>query len=290
MKKITLLMLLVVFLSGCVTYDKGKVSLLYCLNPEGITLENYRVSTLQVSTGGKTQILFTLTNKCRNPLTIKNIKVIDLSAFKDYEVTCGNNKGKSLSITIDPFQSKICSVELYAPEHVETSIPSTIIFSYSFDFENKKTLLVPIIDGITVKRPSSSYREDDENFGYVHIEVSPPIGNIKVENDEVIKEYWGTVNQPFKIEFYLLPRMYKEKVDFNIKEVNVMSAEKSMIQNCEDFSKSIERANRMQLKEKVPFRCEFKYTANVAEVYSRIEIITTYTVTIYKYQAFAISP
>ncbi|MCS7123623.1 MAG: hypothetical protein RMJ17_03585 [Candidatus Aenigmarchaeota archaeon] len=294
LSQILIFMLSAIFLAGCIEQRSSTFLPPVCLEPEGITLENYRVSNLDVRAGETTHISFTLTNNCRIPSTIKNMKIVDLSAFDEYVITCDNIKeiNKPLTVTLQPFQSKPCTISLRAPTEITTNIPVTIIFAYSFDLINTKSVLLPVIDDITVKRPHSKYQESLEKFGYVDFEVLPPVGNIKVEKDRVVKEYWGVVNQPFKLEFYLIPRVRQERVEYTIKEVKVEPKEskETLDYNCGDektILEIIKKVNKMQLKEKVPFRCEFIYKRNVPEVYVRVDLNVSYEVTIYKHQTFA---
>jgi hypothetical protein len=59
---------------------------------------------------------------------------------------------------------------------------------------------IPIVDGVTRKKPMSDYTQSTPTYGPIRLEFEPPIRGERVEDDKTIKESWGVRDTPFKVE------------------------------------------------------------------------------------------
>ena len=302
-----LTLILIIFLSACVKTSNvpSAKSIILCNKKDLITIENYRVSKKIVNEGENTSIYFSLTNNCAFEINNINLIIFDPSAFgsNDYSISCGNKKGKHISIDLKRYDIIDCNISLTSPSQIDTSIPARVGFYLKYNLSSNKVITIPVIDGKTVKIPPSKYSESEIKYGYLDFKVNPPIGNIREEDGKVIKEYWGVNNEPFVVEFFLRPMFSGIGSFMNIELNNLQIKLEDNKLEVNDKNCDFEKANNYIIKSDVlrllreagtndwkDFKivCEFIYNSNSPISYPKIELVADYNVTIYFFEDFVI--
>jgi len=299
----SIILFVIILLSACTQTPSGTLKV--CERPEMIKIEDYVVSNVDVKSGYSTQIKFVVRNYCSIQIKNLNIKVFDPHLFNVEEIVCGYSSSKNnneISLSLPPYGFAFCTISLKAKEGITAVIPSTIGFYYSFSAQNTKSVVIPIIDGKIYTRPPQPYKESYEDYGYLNLEFYPPVGSIKKEGDRIIKEYWGVVGQPFRIEMQLVPRgIGVGTSDFELKNIIMKINDDSLniIQSACDFDNSlnlkddvISKINSgLKTKDYTKITCELQYNTKETPIaYPSIDFIIDYEARIYKYENFVVVP
>lgn len=289
MRKISLIVILVlmIFFSACTREETYK----YCLKREVITTEEYRVSSIDVKSGENTQINFALVNNCNTKLNVK-VNVFDKSVFEKAQVDGKENEN---SFTINNYFRKNVQINLLNAKDVSFPLPASISYYISFPFSNKKSILVPVIDGISITRPKNSYKESVEDYGYALIDIKPPIGNVKREDDKIIEEYWAINNQNFKIILTIKPLAHPiAKTYIEFKDISMVIKDSNLnviTDSCDLYGdRKNEILKKLNEEKYQTLKCEFVYNSNKPESYVEIEFKVDYNVKLYFTEKFAILP
>lgn len=77
----------------------------------------------------------------------------------------------------------------------------TVNYNIKYDYSGFRSMNIPIIDGVTVKTPSSKYSQSAETYGPIKLSFELPETGQTTEDGKTIYQYWGVRNNPFKVKF-----------------------------------------------------------------------------------------
>jgi len=201
MKKLLLsALVIVVLLSGCMDQSGMRYK------NDLISLDYLSISPSNPYAGSTVTIQFFVKNNGDNP--IKGVS-IDFSlaggAFEASGLKCqdGTSLGDSCKFAeIQSFDLKKVTLVIKAPRVVART-PFTISYKVSYEASGYRQANIPIVDGVERVVPSTKYKESSPTYGPVQADFEPPVGLERIENNQVVKEYWGTEGQPFSIKIKL---------------------------------------------------------------------------------------
>jgi hypothetical protein len=199
MKKLLLpLLLFVVLLSGCI--DQG--GLLY--KNDLISLEHFSVYPKNPYAGSIVTLQFYVKNNGNLPVERASVEFsLAGGAFSVQELRCqdGTSSGNSCQFTnLELLDMKKVTFVIKAPTDIKALTPFTISYKVSYDTSSYRQANIPIVDGVERTAPSTKYKESSPTYGPIQADFEPPVGMETIENNKVIKEYWGTEGQPFLLK------------------------------------------------------------------------------------------
>lgn len=201
-------LVLAVILSGCVEQDGDDiVELEY--KDDVITIEDFYVSDRTPYEGAVTVVDFYLKNNGEYPVTRVEV-AFDAPGFEIEELVCeGGSSIDNACIfdkdgeygEIEPFDTRKVTLEL-GVLRIGLLKPQTYTITYytEYDYFGFRKMDIPIIDGVTVRKPLSEYSQSTPTYGPIKLSFEPPLRGERIEGDKTIKEYWGVRDDPFKVE------------------------------------------------------------------------------------------
>jgi len=224
MRKLILLLVLIVALSGCV--NQGGVVLQY--KNDIITVEDYSVSSLNPYVGSMTTLDFIIKNNGDKKVEWAEVIFFDRPGFNVNELFCEGTKelkfGSGTACESDSdcpvntnefcdLSVKKCykgclftdieSLDFRAVSlTLNANSPGTYAISYSvkYEYSGFRKADIPVIDGITRKEPIAKFSQSTPTYGPVVMDFEPPVGRQRKEDDKVIKEYWIVGDRPFEVK------------------------------------------------------------------------------------------
>lgn len=121
--------------------------------------------------------------------------------------------GKCEFSNLSPGDMRLVSLTFKTPAKAfKAPTPFTIRYSVTYDHSGYRIANIPIIDGITVKRPTIEFSQSEPTWGPVQLEFIPPVGGEEKVDEEIIERYWGVRDRVFKVEIVLTHVGILEKV------------------------------------------------------------------------------
>jgi hypothetical protein len=213
MRKTFLLLLCItvvtsVFISGCV--DQTPTATQY--KNDIVTIEEYYVSNLMPYADSEVVIEFLVQNNGEEPIPRLKVRFFDHPGFEILSLSCmgmltepengdtcifdeENDFGE-----IVPFDIRKIDLRLGTPSNIEKPTTFTIRYYVEYDYSGFRKMDLPIIDGETIRTPSSKFSQSTSTYGPIKLEFKTPERGEHKEDGKVVKEYWGVKTQPFKVE------------------------------------------------------------------------------------------
>lgn len=224
MRKLILLLVLVVALSGCVNQ-----TMVLKYKNDIITVEDYSVSSLSPYTGSATALEFSIKNNGDKTVNKVEVNFFDRPGFAVKELFCEGieewkfGSGTNCESDIDCINNEFCdfstkkcykgclftNVESLDFRTIRLTLSptstgtSTISYSIKYNYSGFRKADIPVIDGITRKQPISKFSQSIPTYGPVVISFEPPVGRERKENNKIIKEYWIVGDIPFELRMKL---------------------------------------------------------------------------------------
>lgn len=167
-----------------------------------ITVEDYTVSAKKLYPGSKTTIKFFVQNNGDKAAKNLIVKFVDLHGMILDKLECNKQQVDELTCEfgdVESLDKREVSLTLIAPKVLE---PTDYVITYkiSYEYSGYREARIPIIDGITFKRPPTSYKESSPTYGPILVEFEPPVGGTRIEDKKEIQEYWGVKDTPFQMK------------------------------------------------------------------------------------------
>jgi len=202
-----------VALSGCVGQEKTGGPQ---YKNDVITIEDYYVSNLKPYAGSEATMEFLVQNNGENPMGRVKVDFFSLSGLTIVELKCSGtdpeysasrqSAGCTFDSTnaagaIEPFDVRKVTMRLKMPD-LELKTPKEFTVSYyvEYDYAGFRVANVPIVDGETVTKASTSFSQSTSSYGPIRLDFELPVRGEHKENGQTVKEYWGVKGQPFEIK------------------------------------------------------------------------------------------
>jgi hypothetical protein len=201
----------VVLLAGCIEQDENGVEELP-YKDDVITIEDYYVSDITPYEGSPTIIDFLVKNNGEEP--VGRVEVgFDAPGFDIQSLECEGFETNGNKCTFDkntpsvelgeiePFDTRSV-VASFKFRNIGLMNPQTFTITYyvEYDYSGFRKMDIPIIDGVTFKKPQAEYGQSTPTYGPIRLNFEPPLRGERVEGGETITEHWGVRDHPFKVE------------------------------------------------------------------------------------------
>lgn len=230
MRRIVVLLSLgiLIFLAGCI--QGPETPGLY--KNDVITIEHYTVSTLSPYSDSETTIEFDLQSNADEKIPYVEVSFFDIPGFSLTSLDCGTGtpppeKNKCIfSDGLDSLDSRRIVLQLKAPT-VNLPTAYTVSFSVNYNYNGIREALIPIIDGVTKKQPTSKFQQSQPSYGPVLLDIQPSLERQTKVGKAVVKEYWGIADKIFETRFKF---SQIGKVEGVVKEVVIPKGQVTMIE------------------------------------------------------------
>jgi len=205
MKYVVLLLILLVFLSGCV--GQTPTAKIF-RDPITIPDESYIISPRDPYADSTVNMNFEVHNL--GTQTVDEVELYFIpSNFEVITITCSSpsqtiENGCVLS-NMEKNDVRIVSVVLKAPSKDIIKSPTNMAVRYQlkYDYTGYRNALIPVVDDITVKQPKNPYTPSNPSDGPIELEFEPPKqGEIK-KGKQVIDLRWVKKDIPFELKMKL---------------------------------------------------------------------------------------
>jgi len=199
MRKLILLLVLVVVLSGCIGQNGTTTS----YKNDIITVEDYSVSTVNPYVGSTTTIEFAIKNNGDKAVNEVEVNFFDTPGFEVVSIDC-DGKIKEGQTKCD--QTDFGSIESLDFRTISLTLKAissgayTVSYSVDYEYSGFRKADIPIVDGITRKEPIAEFSQSTSTYGPVTLTFEPPVGKERKQGSTTIKEYWIVGNNPFEIK------------------------------------------------------------------------------------------
>lgn len=204
----------IVALSGCLSNQNASIGPSY--SNDVVTIEDYYVSNLNPYADTQVEIDFLLQNNGERPvshltldvnappgmqiasLTCQGITSADITGGKECVYNYANSRD-----AIQPFDVRSVSLILQTPSQqmVLKPTPFTVSYSVQYSYVGYRKADLPVVDGVTLRKATSTYSESTPSYGPIRMDFSIPARAEHVEGEQVVKEYWGVKGEPFEVAF-----------------------------------------------------------------------------------------
>jgi hypothetical protein len=186
-----------------------------------VTIEGYSVSSLKMFPGEQTVVSFIVQNNGDHAVSNIEVNFYDLGGmiYRDVNgrinMLCQTDAGMETPQTmgctftnVKPFDSRRVVLTLQSP-NVASSTTFKLSYSVKYPYIGSRSAVIPVVDGLTRTTPLGKFSESksayspDSNipsYGPVQLSYKPPVGGTTKQGNQVINEYWGVNNQPFRLE------------------------------------------------------------------------------------------
>lgn len=170
-----------------------------------ITIEGYSVTSLKPYPSSITTIRFFLRNNGEDDAENVEVNFFNIQDFPRITLDCegGSVEGdRCIYSSIESGDEKRISLTLTTPSGDKITKPTQLRVDYyvSYDYSGLRGANVPIVDGDTVIKPVSKFTQTEHTYGPIHVSFEPPVGDVRIEDDKEIKEYWGILGEPFEMK------------------------------------------------------------------------------------------
>lgn len=105
--------------------------------------------------------------------------------------------------------------------------PGTHLVSYSlnYTYNGSREAFIPIVDGSTITKPPTAFRQSDPTVGPVAVSFKPPIGRETEEDGRMIQENFAVKGELFTLEFTIdhIGRPSGKLVPIKLEEMKVLA-------------------------------------------------------------------
>lgn len=204
LKKILLLSLIVVVvLSGCIGQPDG-IKDEY--KDDIFTVEEYYVDNINPTENSLATISFLVQNNGDRREGVDVDVSFNVDPFEVDKLFChGVETEPEDGIYackfkgIESLDVRQVSITLRAPE-VESTASFPISYTINYAYSGYRKADIPLIDQVTRTRPVGKFGQSTPSYGPVEMNFEPPIGSSHIEDDKVVKEYWGVLGRPFEVK------------------------------------------------------------------------------------------
>ncbi len=214
MKKLILLLILVVALSGCtMPDDDGDNNILPPVTYKNdiITVEEYSAYPANPDAGDQVRISFSVKNNGDKKVDWVEVNFFSVTQFIPVELDCDGaavskpEKGNLVcrfegESAMGSFDSRAVMLTLDAPKGLLDSAQIPVSFSVKYGYSGARIGNIPVIDGKERRSSSAKFTQSDPTYGPVVVDFVPPTTRERVENNQVIKESWIVAGQSFDIK------------------------------------------------------------------------------------------
>lgn len=188
-----------------------------------ITIENYKVTTLNPYAGSATSMEFFVQSHSDKDLESVEVIFFDIPGFDVSKLRCdlceceeiGKPEKKDeceCKITDEPSLAANCTFDIKSLhlKRVKLSlkardvgdIEQQFLVGYNIKYHptGSRTALLPIVDEKTEIEPSLRYSVSDPTYGPVHASFEPPFGKTVIKDEQEIVQYWGVEDEPFEFK------------------------------------------------------------------------------------------
>jgi hypothetical protein len=204
-----------VALSGCLSNQGAPKGPSY--SNDIVTIEDYYVSNLNPYAGSQVEVDFLLQNNGELPVSHLTLEVnapagwqitsLACQGITSPEITSEKDSGKceykytNINEAIQPFDVRSVSMSFKTPSNILKPTPFVLSYSVSYDYTGYRKADLPVVDGVTLRKATSSYSESSPSYGPIRLDFDIPARSEHVEGKQVVKEYWGVKGEPFEIMF-----------------------------------------------------------------------------------------
>lgn len=292
-------LILVLFLSGCTLPWSQPPLPTY--KDDAITIENYAVSSTEPYAGSSVTIQFLVQNNIEDEIENIEVNFFDLSAFSNQSLDCGPNgnpKERSCYFSLDSLDYRPIKITIKAPPEEVITAPTrfTISFYVKYNMSSKRSVMIPVIDGIIKTEPESSFLISEQKHGPVRVDFDFPIKRVRKEDNREIVERWVVAGEPFetKITFKHTGTLGNvQPINISNDSIKIELKEIERISPC-DFGEnnfSLKNIVLLSPSERNLLKCNFNATdTSYPEYLAELSIEYNYTYTFIKRETFTVKP
>ncbi|MFH7882552.1 MAG: hypothetical protein QW140_02435, partial [Candidatus Aenigmatarchaeota archaeon] len=292
-------LILLVFLSGCtLPWDQHTLP---TYKDDAITIENYAVSSTEPYAGGSVTIQFLVQNNIEDEIENVEVNFFDLSVFSLQKLDCGQDgiKGeKNCSFKLDSLDYHPIKIALEAPSEEVITAPTrfTISFYVKYNMSSKRSVMIPVIDGIIKTEPESSFLVSEQKHGPVRVDFDFPIKRVRREDSREIVERWVVAGEPFetKITFKhtgTLRDVQPINISNNTIKIEVKELNRTSICDFGVNNFSLKNIVLLSTSERNLLKCNFNATkTGYPEYLAELSIEYNYTYSFIKRETFTVKP
>lgn len=177
-----------------------------------VTLEKYTVTNLapyesKEGKPGTTSIQFEIHNNGDKSIPYLELDFFDLSGFTIEKLDCGiigqrqrdegTGEFKNKCIydgstgTFSRLETTPVTITFKTPQNIDSSTPFTVSFAIRYVYFGFRDALIPVIDGVTKKEPTSPFTQSNPSFGPVALDIQPALDRTVTVGDKTVTQYWG---------------------------------------------------------------------------------------------------
>jgi hypothetical protein len=162
-----------VALSGCLSNQGAPKGPSY--SNDIVTIEDYYVSNLNPYAGSQVEVDFLLQNNGELPVSHLTLEVnapagwqitsLACQGITSPEITSEKDSGKceykytNINEAIQPFDVRSVSMSFKTPSNILKPTPFVLSYSVSYDYTGYRKADLPVVDGVTLRKATSSYSE-----------------------------------------------------------------------------------------------------------------------------------
>lgn len=247
---LTIPLIAIIVLSGCI----GQIPTEVRYKNDIITIEEYSVDTLNPYAGSPVTISFSIKNNGDKSVQWVEVNFFDMPNFEVISLECegvtveGNKCTFEGNSKLEIFDVRKISLTLQTPDVTVSSKKFTLSYSINYKYSGSREAHIPIIDGTTRKTPLSKFTQSEPTYGPVQVGFEPPVGRETKVDDRVIKEHFGIIGRPFKLEL-----SFKHVGSSSIGKIQKVAIPKDQIKI--DFKNTLEIAKNIESGIELP--CNF---------------------------------
>ncbi len=194
-------LILVLFLSGC-TLPWFKPAL-PTYKDDAVTIEDYAVSSTEPYAGSSVTIKFLVQNNIEDKIENIEVNFFDLSGFSFQSLDCGPNSkqvDKTCFFSLDSLDYQPIKITLLAPSKnvITAPISFSVSFYVKYTIKSKRSVMIPVVDGVIKTEPESSFLVSEQKRGPVRVDFDFPIKRVRKEDNREIVERWVVAGEPFE--------------------------------------------------------------------------------------------
>jgi len=295
-------LIFVLLLSGC-TFPWQQPPL-PTYKDDAITIENYAVSSTEPYAGSSVTIQFLVQNNVEDRIENIEVNFFDLSAFSPQSLDCGPNATKNENrcyFGLDSLDYQPIKITLKAPEEnvIPTPTKFTISFYVKYNMSSKRSVMIPVVDGIIKTEPESSFLISEQKHGPVRVDFEFPIKRVRKEDNREIVERWVVAGEPFETKItFTHTGTLRDVQPINISNDTIRISLKDIKYAtglpC-DFNNETNFSNRniilLSTTERRVLKCNFNATSTeFPEYLAELSIEYNYTYAFIRRETFTVKP
>lgn len=294
-------LILLLFFSGCILPQSNQLPI---YKDDAITIEDYAVSSMEPYAGSSVTIQFLVQNNVEDKIESVEVNFFDLSAFSLQKLDCGPGvqpNNKSCYFSLDSLDYRPIKITLIAPTESIITAPTrfTVSFYIKYNMSSKRSVMIPVIDGVIKTEPEASFLVSEQKHGPVRVDFDFPIKRVRKEDNTEIVERWVVAGEPFETKITF-------KHTGTLRDVQPINISGEMIKlglngityatslPCDfNFSthNSLKNILLLSTNERNLLKCNFNATnTNYPEYLAELSIEYNYTYTFIKRETLTVKP